>query len=176
MENYFAQAYTEAKFDMETFVVFTCNWRSYSLCILCSCFSLPLGGLLAPAAYANLHCTLQTTRPECTALPVIRKATLRLTAANFEIDAQYEACHSIRRVHIKGRASQAVSTDNIQEYELLGETYQPVTDFIPFPRTIAYIVLDTSSGNGTFTDIWSAQRLPRHLTPALLTLPIHCRE
>jgi hypothetical protein len=161
---------------MEIFVVFTrSNWRS-SLNLLIKCIPSLLSGLFAPVAYANVHCTLQATRSECTSLPIIRKATLQLTAANFEIQAQYEACHSIRRVHIKGRALQTISADSIQEYELLGETYQPVTDFIPFPRTIGYLVLDTSSGNGTFTDIWSAQRLPRYLTAAQLTLPINCRE
>ncbi len=156
--------------------MFICNLRSYSLCLLAISIPLLFAGLPAPAAHASLHCTLQTARSECTALPVIRKATLHLTASNFELHAQYEACHSIRRVHIKGRTLQAVNVDNIEEYELLGETYQPVTDFIPFPRTIAYMVLDTSSGNGIFTDIWSAQRLPRHSQPATLTLPISCRE
>lgn len=155
--------------------MFTCDWRSF-LYLLIKYMPLLLGGLFAPVAYANLHCTLQAARSECTALPAIREATLRLTAANFQLNAQYEACHSIRRVQIQGRALQAISTGNIQEYELLGETYQPVTDFIPFPRTIGYLVLDTSSGNGTFTDTWSAQRLPRYSTPALLTLPITCRE
>jgi hypothetical protein len=176
VENYLVQAYTEMQFGMETFVVFTCNLRSYSFYLLVSSIPFLLAGLSAPTAHANLHCTLQTTRSECTALPVIRKATLLLATSSFELHAQYEACHSIRRVHIKGRTLQTVSADNIQEYELLGETYQPVTDFIPFPRTIAYMVLDTSSGNGIFTDIWSAQRLPRHSQPAILTLPISCRE
>jgi hypothetical protein len=176
VENYLVQAYTEMQFGMEAFVVFTCNLRSYSLCLLVNSIPLLLAGLSAPTAHASLHCTLQTTRSECTALPVIRKATLLLATSSFELHAQYEACHSIRRVHIKGRALQTVSADNIQEYELLGETYQPVTDFIPFPRTIAYMVLDTSNGNGIFTDIWSAQRLPRHSQPAILTLPISCRE
>lgn len=176
VENYLVRAYTETKFGTEVFVVFTCYWRPHSVCLLINSIPLLCAVLQATTAHASLHCTLHATRSECTALPVIHTATLHLSASSFEIHAQYEACHSIRRVHIKGRVLQAVSTDNIQEYELLGETYQPVTDFIPFPRTIAYMVLDTSSGSGTFTDIWSAQRLPRHSTPALLTLPINCQE
>lgn len=156
--------------------MFTFKLRSHSLCLLVISIPLLLTGLQVPAAEVNLQCTLHAIDSECTALPLIRNAALHLTASSFELNAKYEACHSIRQVHIKGRALQTVSADNIQEYELLGETYQPVTDFIPFPRTIAYIVLDASSGKGTFTDVWSAQRLPRHSQPALFTLPISCRE
>ncbi len=81
MENYLVQAYTETQFGMEAFVVFTCNLRSYPLCLLVNSIPLLLAGLLAPTAHASLHCTLQTANSECTALPVIRKATLHLTAS-----------------------------------------------------------------------------------------------
>ena len=154
----------------------TCKLRLHSLSLYSKGILLLLMGFQVYAAEVNLQCTLHTTHPECTNLPVVRNAALHLTDSSFELNAKYESCHSIRQVHIKGRALQTVSTDNIQEYELFGETYQPVTDFIPFPRTIAYIVLDTSNGNGTFTDIWSAQRLPRFAQPAIFTLPINCQN
>lgn len=165
-----------SKFGGGNFLVITCQLRSHSLCLLFLIIPLLLTGLQVSAAKVSLQCTVRATHSACTPLPVIRNAALHLTASNFEINAKYEACHSIRQVHIKGRALQAVSVDDTQEYELFGEAYQPVTDFIPFPRTIAYIVLDTSNGNGTFTDMWSAQRLPRHAQPALLTLPISCQD
>lgn len=165
-----------SKFGGGDFVVITCHLRSHSFCLLFISIPLLLTGFQVPAAKVSLQCTLQTSHPECTPLPVIRKAALHLTASNFELNAKYEACHSIRQVHIKGRALQAVSVDDTQEYELFGEAYQPVTDFIPFPRTIAYIILDTSTGNGTFTDMWSAQWLPRYSQPAILTLPIRCQD
>lgn len=148
------------------------------LCLYSLLYSIPLlfTGLTAPAAFADLRCTINAERSECSALPIIRHATIDLTALQFDLHAQYEACFSIRNVHIQGRVLQSVQTDKIRKYELLGETYEPVTDFIPFPRTIAYIVLETLSGIGSFTDVWSAQQLPRHPLPSLLTVPVSCRE
>lgn len=60
------------KFDREIFVVFIRNWRS-SLSMFVKCMPLLWSELCASIAYANLHCTLQATRSECTALSIIRK-------------------------------------------------------------------------------------------------------
>ncbi|MCP5245648.1 MAG: hypothetical protein H6937_06790 [Burkholderiales bacterium] len=125
---------------------------------------------------ADVFCVIKAQRAECSAMPVIVRAKLNLSASNFSLAAQYESCFSERAVEIQGRVLQTVNKENVHEFELLGEHYEPVTDFIAFPRTIAYLVLDKSTQKGMFTDVWSAQQLMHHPAPSILTVPVNCKN
>lgn len=125
---------------------------------------------------ADLFCTINTHSDECNPMPVITRAKFNLTDSRFSLTAQYESCFSKRTVEIQGRVLQTVNNENAQEFELLGETYEPVTDFIAFPRTIAYLVVDKSMTNGIFTDVWSAQQLMHLPAPSALTVPVNCKN
>lgn len=146
--------------------------------ILFYCIAILMTGMVyLKEAGANMSCIVPAQqRTECSSLPVITQGTLDLGNSQFNLSAHYESCFNKRILQIQGRASQAVNTDNVQEFELLAEGYEPVTDFIPFPRTIAYLVLDKSTGNGTFTDVWSAQKLMQHPSTSVLTVPVNCMK
>ena len=127
---------------------------------------------------ADLMCTISIERDVCSPLPVIVEATIDLSDSitRFDFVARYQSCFSERNVKIQGRLLQTVNHDSAQEFELLGEYYEPVTDFIVFPRTIAYLMLDKTTLQGMLTDVWSAQQLMHHPKPAHLTVPVNCRK
>ncbi|SER14780.1 hypothetical protein SAMN05421690_10104 [Nitrosomonas sp. Nm51] len=128
------------------------------------------------AVRADMFCIIKVQRAECSPLPVITHAKFSLTDSHFSLSAQYASCFSERTLEIQGRVLRTVNTGNVQEFELLGESYDPVTDFIAFPRTIAYLVLDKSTEKGMFTDVWSAQQLMRHPVSSVLTVPVNCKN
>lgn len=141
----------------------------------CICF-LITGAASFNEVRADMFCMIKTQRAECTPLPVITRAKFSLTDSHFNLSAEYASCFSERTLEIQGRVLQTVNTENVQEFELLGENFEPVTDFIAFPRTIAYLVLDKSTKKGTFTDVWSAHRLRRYPASSELTVPVNCEH
>ncbi len=152
-------------------------FKSHSQAILFFNFWLLISGMIyTNGARADLFCTINTQPAECSPMPVITQAKFNLTASRFSLTAQYESCFSGRTVNIQGRVLQKLQNGNAQEFELLGETFEPVADFIAFPRTIAYLILDKSAARGIYTDVWSAQRLMYLSAPSALTVPVNCEN
>ena len=151
--------------------------------VLCYCVCLMMPAVMVAMVFvypvrADLKCAIDAQRGTCSPLPVIVEGRIDLTAglSYFEFVAHYQSCFSERSVKIQGRVLQPVTREQAWEFELLGERFDPVTDFIAFPRTVAYLIVDKSTLQGRMTDVWSAQQLLRYPEPAQLTIPVKCGE
>lgn len=151
----------------------------YCVCLVCQMLPAVMAVMLfAYPVRADLKCAIDAQRSTCSPIPVIVEGRIALTAglSYFEFVAHYQSCFSERSVKIQGRVLQPVTREQAWEFELLGERFDPVTDFIAFPRTVAYLIVDKSTLHGRLTDVWSAQQLLHYPEPAQLTMPVKCGE
>jgi hypothetical protein len=127
--------------------------------------------------FEKLSCQLATTKKaKCSSGPTLERGALEIYRDRFELKVRYDACFHIEDLRIRGRVD-LYQHDHGYSIELLGTRFEKTDGSTnTFPRTVAFIHLDTDSLRGSFTDIWSVIRGQGRLSQIPTFIELSCQQ
>jgi hypothetical protein len=130
-----------------------------------------------PLLFDKLSCQLAVTKKaKCSSGSTLDKGVLEISPDHFELNVRYDACFHIEDLRIRGRVN-LYQHDHEYLIELLGTHFEKVNGSAnTFPRTVAFIHLDTDSLRGSFTDILSVIKDQGRLSQIPTFIELSCKR